>query len=214
MTQARVFGGTVRDRIPNASVMFCGYHFKLQCPFLLRFDYKKQQKVQGRPLNNMIWCGSLVFEGEPALPGAEGTAAGHRATTNSYIYIAIQQCAIRSPVEGTYVPVIHRFLYRGGEVRPTSEKELRKKLRYTRVLIASHGCRNPTAACTRLFQPSPDPQVLAKGGEVVICHGWTPPLIRSYRTAPSGRCRGIAVCDDGEGPASVASCTCGRSSSI
>jgi hypothetical protein len=85
------------------------------------------------------------------------------------------------------------------------------------MLIASRGCRNPTTACARLFQPSPDPQVLAEGGEV-ICHGWMSPLIRSYRTAPSGRSRGIAECDDGgddgESLASVASCTCGRSSSI
>ena len=43
------------------------------------------------------------------------------------------------------------------------------------MLIASRGCRNPTAACARLFQPSPDPQVLAEGGEV-ICHGGCHPL--------------------------------------
>jgi hypothetical protein len=30
-------------------------------------------------------------------------------------------------------------------------------------------------ACAQLFQPSPDPQVLAKGGEVV-CHGGCHPL--------------------------------------
>lgn len=30
---------------------------------------------------NYIWCRSLVFEGEPDLPGLTGAAAGHRATT-------------------------------------------------------------------------------------------------------------------------------------
>ena len=133
-----------RGRTPDGSDVL-RYHFKLECPFLLRLDCKKQQNVQGRPLN-MIWRRSFVFEGA-------GTAAGHRATTNNYI--VIQQCPIQSPIEGTYVPVIHRFLYRGGEDTPTSEKALtQRKPRCTRLLIVSPGCRNPTVASAQLFQPS------------------------------------------------------------
>jgi hypothetical protein len=90
-----------RDRIPDASVTFCGYHFKLQCPFLLRFDYKKQKKVQGMSLN-MIWRRSLVFEGDRLSRGLTGKVVGHRATTNSYI--AIQQYAIRSPIRRYVCP--------------------------------------------------------------------------------------------------------------
>ena len=70
MTQANIRWHSPVIEFPMRSVIFCGYHFKLQCPFLLRFDYKKQQKVQGMSLN-MIWRRSLVFEGEPALPGAD-----------------------------------------------------------------------------------------------------------------------------------------------
>lgn len=118
-------------------------------------------------------------------------------------YIAIEQSAIRSPA-GTYVPVIHRFIHRGRRYTDVRKGIYARKPGYVRMLIVSHGL-HASHKCLRPALPAlPRPADACKGGEL-ICHRWITSFIRSWGTAPSGRCRGITGCndddgDDGEGP--------------
>jgi len=149
--------------------MFCGYHFKLECPFLLRFGYNKQQSSEEGP-SISSGIAHWYLRVSRVSRGLTGTAVGHRATTLH------RDTAISSR---RYVcPGVHRFLHRGGEDIPTSEKSLTQENQDTRVYLSRRLAAGiPQWPAPWLFQPSPDPQVLAKGGEV-ICHRMSS-LIRS-----------------------------------
>jgi hypothetical protein len=151
-----------------------------------------------------IWCRSLVFEGMPALSGLTGTAAGQRATTEQLHRDSAKCDTITSRARRCVCPgdsSIHpQWGRRYADVR---KGVYARKPRYVYMLIVSYGLQG-SHKCLRPALPAlPRPTDACQGGEVV-CHKWITSYIRSWRTAPSGRCRGIVECnddgDDGEGP--------------